>query len=73
MDYQVNGDAVDLQRDIDDLKRAVGLERLPARQARPRVLARQPRQQRRGDGDPGRRGEHEDGEVQSQVRRRAQQ
>ena len=29
MDYQVNGDTIDLQRDIADLKRAVGLERLP--------------------------------------------
>lgn len=31
MDYQVNGDVIDLERDIDDLKRAVGLERLPRR------------------------------------------
>jgi low affinity Fe/Cu permease len=29
MDYQVNGDVVDLKRDMHDLKRAVGLERLP--------------------------------------------
>ena len=31
MDYQANGDAVDLQRDIADLKHAVGLELLPRR------------------------------------------
>jgi uncharacterized membrane protein len=31
MDYQVNGDAIDLQRDIADLKQAVGLEQLPRR------------------------------------------
>jgi Low affinity iron permease len=31
MDYQVSGDAIDLQRDIADLKRAVGLEQLPRR------------------------------------------
>jgi hypothetical protein len=31
MDYQVNGDAVDLARDIADLKQAVGLERLDRR------------------------------------------
>jgi low affinity Fe/Cu permease len=43
MDYQVNGDAVDLQRDIEDLKRAVGLERLPARRAHPRVPPREVR------------------------------
>ena len=70
MDYQVNGDAVDLQRDIEDLKRAVGLERLPARPPRPRPLARQPH---RGNGDADRGGEHEDGEVQNEVRRHAQQ
>jgi low affinity Fe/Cu permease len=57
MDYQVNGDVIDLKRDIDDLKRAVGLERLP----------RKPRQQRRRDRDAdGRRGD-EDGEVRAQV------
>jgi low affinity Fe/Cu permease len=42
MDYQVNGDVVDLARDIADLKRAVGLERLserPPRRARPRPAA----------------------------------
>lgn len=27
MEHEVNGDAADLQNDIDDLKRAVGLER----------------------------------------------
>jgi low affinity Fe/Cu permease len=37
MDYQVNGDVIDLKRDIDDLKQAVGLELLP----------RKPRRQRR--------------------------
>jgi low affinity Fe/Cu permease len=53
MDYQINGDVIDLKRDIDDLKRAVGLERLP----------RKPRQQRRRERDPARRGGREDGEV----------
>jgi hypothetical protein len=38
----VNGDVIDLKRDIDDLKRAVGLERLP----------RKPRPQRQRDRDP---------------------
>jgi low affinity Fe/Cu permease len=31
MDYQVNGDAIDLQHDIADLKHAVGLEQLSSR------------------------------------------
>ena len=31
MDYQVNGDTTDLQRDIAELKQAVGLEQLGAR------------------------------------------
>jgi low affinity Fe/Cu permease len=53
MDYQINGDVIDLKRDIDDLKRAVGLERLP----------RKPRQQRRRERDPARRGGRKDGEV----------
>jgi low affinity Fe/Cu permease len=53
MDYQINGDVIDLKRDIDDLKRAVGLERLP----------RKPRQQRRRERDPARRGGREDGEL----------
>jgi low affinity Fe/Cu permease len=43
MDFQLNDDTVDLQRDIGDLKRAVGLERL----ARPRGT-------RRRDGAPRR-------------------
>lgn len=34
MDYEVNGDVIDLKRDIDDLKRAVGLERLPRNEPR---------------------------------------
>jgi low affinity Fe/Cu permease len=57
MDYQVNGDVIDLKRDIDDLKRAVGLERLP----------RKPRQQRRRERDPARRGGREDGEVRADL------
>ena len=36
MDYQVNGDTTDLQRDIAELKQAVGLEQLGAR-GRPRT------------------------------------
>jgi low affinity Fe/Cu permease len=38
MDYEVSGDVVDLKRDIADLKRAVGLERLQSRP--PRGVAR---------------------------------
>jgi hypothetical protein len=57
VDYQVNGDVIDLKRDIDDLKRAVGLERLP----------RKPRQQRRRDRDADRRGGREDGEVRAEA------
>jgi Low affinity iron permease len=54
MDYQVNGDAVDLQRDIADLKQAVGLERLPQRvRPAPSFLSRAAEPRRIADGgDP---------------------
>lgn len=54
MDYQVNGDTIDLQRDIADLKHAVGLERLPQRtRPAPAPLRRQPEPRPIADGrDP---------------------
>ena len=36
MDYEVNGDVIDLKHDIDDLKLTVGLERLPHKPQRSR-------------------------------------